>query len=86
MPGVALRRGLGRCAGSVTSWGSSLQTLRYWVTQAEVDAGDRPGTTTSDAKKLVALEREVRKARRANYILRTASAFFAAALDRPHAR
>jgi len=57
--------------------------LRNWVSQAEVDAGERPGTTSDEARRLVELEREVRELRRANEILKTASAFFAAAeLDR----
>lgn len=60
------------------------ETLRGWVAQAEVDAGDRPGTTTSDAQRLAELERENRELRRANAILKSASAFFAAELDRPH--
>ncbi len=51
--------------------------------QAEVDAGHRPGTTTNDGQRLTDLERENRELRRANHILRTASAFFAAELDRP---
>jgi transposase len=59
------------------------ETLRGWVQQAEIDGGTRPGTTTSDAARLVELEREVRELRRANAILRSASAFFAAELDRP---
>jgi transposase len=59
------------------------ETLRNWVRQAEVDEGRRAGTSTSDAQRLADLEREVRELRRANEILRTASAFFAAAeLDR----
>jgi transposase len=59
------------------------ETLRNWVRQAEVDEGRRPGTSTSDAQRLAELERENRELRRANEILRTASAFFAAAeLDR----
>lgn len=57
--------------------GINPETLRNWVTQAEVDAGDRPGTTTSDAQRLAELERENRELRRANAILRSASAFFA---------
>lgn len=58
-------------------------TLRSWVRQAEVDNGVRPGTTSGDADRLAQLERENRELRRANEILRTASAFFAAAeLDR----
>ena len=59
------------------------ETLRNWVRQAEVDGGVRAGTTTDDAKRLAELEQENRELRRANHILRTASAFFAAELDRP---
>jgi len=59
------------------------ETLRTWVRQAEIDEGDRPGTTTSDAERLAELEKEVRELRRANAILKSASAFFAAELDRP---
>ena len=66
--------------------GINPETLRGWVSQAEVDAGERPGTTTSDAARLAELEREVRELRRANAILRSASAFFAAELDRPQSR
>lgn len=62
--------------------GINPETLRNWVTQAEVDAGDRPGITTSDAQRLAEREREHRELRRANAILRSASAFFAAELDR----
>jgi transposase len=59
------------------------ETLRNWVRQAEIDGGVRPGTTTDEAKRLAELERENRELKRANEILRTASAFFAAAeLDR----
>ena len=59
------------------------EALRSWVRQAEVDGGVRPGTTTEDATRIAALEREVRELRRANEILRTSAAFFAAAeLDR----
>ena len=63
--------------------GINPETLRNWVTQAEIDEGHRPGTTTDDATRLAELEREVRELRRANAILRSASAFFAAELDRP---
>jgi transposase len=63
--------------------GINPETLRNWVVQAEVDAGHRPGTTTDDATRLVELERENRELRRANAILKSASAFFAAELDRP---
>jgi transposase-like protein len=59
------------------------QTLLDWVKRTEVDAGQRPGTTTEEAKRIKELEREVKELRRANDILRTASAFFAQAeLDR----
>jgi transposase len=63
--------------------GVNPETLRNWVTQAEIDEGHRPGVTTEDAARIADLEREVRELRRANEILKTASAFFAAAeLDR----
>ena len=59
------------------------QTLLEWVKRAEIDAGERPGTTTAEAQRLKELERENKELRRANDILRTASAFFAQAeLDR----
>jgi len=74
-------------SGAVTRIGEQLginpETLRGWANQAEVDAGSRGGTTTSDAARLGELERENRELRRANAILRSASAFFAAELDRP---
>ena len=66
--------------------GINPETLRGWVSQAEVDEGTRPGTTTTDAQRLVELEREVRELRRANHILKTSAAFFAAELDRPNPR
>jgi transposase len=59
------------------------EALRVWVKQAETDAGVRPGTTSSDAERLAALERENRELRRANQILKSAASFFAAELDRP---
>jgi transposase len=59
------------------------ETLRGWVEQAERDAGTRPGATTEENGELVRLRRENAELRRANEILKTASAFFAAAeLDR----
>ena len=72
----------GACRRIGEQLGINPETLRGWVQQAEIDAGDRPGTTTSDAQRLAELEREVRELRRANAILRSASAFFAAELDR----
>ena len=63
--------------------GINAETLRNWVIQAEVDEGHRAGVTSEEAQRIAALEREVKELRRANEILRTASAFFAAAeLDR----
>ncbi len=67
-------------------FGVSPETLRKWVRRAEVDEGLRPGLTTSERERLKALEREVRELRRANEILKSASAFFAAELDRPPTR
>lgn len=66
--------------------GINPETLRGWVNQVEIDAGDRPGTTSSDAQRPAELERENRELRRANAILRSASAFFAAERDRPSTR
>ena len=63
--------------------GINPETLRNWVIQAEIDEGTRPGTTTDDATRLAELEREVRELRRVNAISKSASAFFAAELDRP---
>ncbi len=63
--------------------GCTAETLRKWVRQAERDLGRRDGVTTSDRERLKALERENRELKRANDILRTASAYFAQAeLDR----
>ena len=57
--------------------------LLDWVKQAEVDSGSRPGVSTSEAQRIKDLEREVKELRRANEILKLASAFFAQAeLDR----
>jgi transposase len=53
------------------------QTLLDWVKRAEVDGGTRPGVTTVDAQRIRDLEREVKELRRANEILKVASAFFA---------
>jgi len=51
--------------------------VRKWVRQAEVDAGQRPGTATEEAAEIKRLKREVAELRRANEILKAASAFFA---------
>src|SRR5690606_31329175 len=57
------------------------EALRTWVRQVEVDGGQRPGTTTSDAQGMAERERENRELRRANEILQAASAYFARELD-----
>ena len=63
--------------------GCTAETLRKWVRRAERDQGLREGLTSSDRERLKALERENRELKRANEILRKASAFFAQAeLDR----
>jgi len=63
--------------------GCTPETLRKWVQRAEIDDGRRPGRTTSELEELKALKRENRELKRANEILKTASAFFAQAeLDR----
>jgi transposase len=62
----------------------SPETLRKWVRQAEIDDGSRPGRTSEEIAEIRALKREVAELRRANEILKAASAFFAAELDRPH--
>jgi transposase len=59
------------------------ETVRKWVRRAEVDAGARPVTTSEESAELKRLRRENAELKRANAILRTASAFFAAELDRP---
>jgi transposase len=82
-----LREETGETQGSVKRVADQLdvgvESLRSWVKQAEIDGGRRAGTTTADAARLKELEQENRELRRANAILRSASAFFAAELDRP---
>ena len=70
--------------GSIASKiGCTAETLRKWVRAVERDSGRRPGLTTDEKQRLKDLEREVRELKRANEILRKASAFFAQAeLDR----
>jgi transposase len=57
------------------------EALRGWVKQAEVDNGSRPGITSGDQRRIAELERENRELRRANEILKVASAYFARELD-----
>jgi transposase len=59
------------------------ETLRKWVRRAQVDAGQRSGVTSDESAELKRLKRENAELRRANEILKAASAFFAAELDRP---
>ena len=59
------------------------ETVRKWCRQAQVDSGKRPGVSTEEAAELKRLKRENAELKRANAILRSASAFFAAELDRP---
>ena len=69
-----------RVAGQL---GYGVESVRAWVRQADIDDGERPGTTTADRQRIKELEQEVRELRRVNAILKSASAFFAAELDRP---
>ena len=61
--------------------GIGTETLREWVTRAEVDGGRRPGVPTEQQRRLAELERENRELRRANEILKAAASFFARELD-----
>ena len=83
----ALRAELGTRQGTVKrvaeQLGIGVESVRQWVQQADVDAGAAPGTTSADAERIKQLEQENRELKRANAILKSASAFFAAELDRP---
>jgi len=63
--------------------GVSNRALRYWVHEAQEAEGPPPGLTRAEREHMKALERENRELRRSNEILKAASAFFAAELDRP---
>ncbi len=63
---------------------TTAESLRKWVRQAQVDAGARDGTSSTESEELRRLRRENADLKRANGILRAASVFFAAELDRPH--
>jgi transposase len=84
---LQLRKELGSEQGTVgrvaRQLGIGVESLRGWVKQREVDGGFKPGLTTADSEELKALRQEVRELRRANEILKRASSFFAAELDRP---
>ena len=82
-----LRKELGTEHGTVyrvaNQLGYGVESVRAWVRQADVDEGARAGTSSDEAARVKALEQEVKELRRANAILKSASAFFAAELDRP---
>jgi len=63
--------------------GVNSETLRKWLRRSEVDAGTRPGVSSVEQAEIRRLKKENAELRRTNEILRTASAFFAAELDRP---
>ncbi len=85
---VRQARGEGRGQGAVqrvaAQMGYGVESVRGWVKQADIDDGAETGVSTEEAARIKALEAENRELRRANEILRKASAFFAAELDRPH--
>lgn len=62
----------------------SAETVRKWFRQVQIDGGARPGVSTEESAELKRLRRENAELKRANGILKAASAFFAAELDRPH--
>ncbi len=66
--------------------GPTPETVRKWVRQAEIDGGTRSGLTTEEAAEVKRLKRENAELRRANEILKAASAFFGAELDRQSRR
>ncbi len=82
-----LRKELGTSHGTIQrvadQIGCGVESLRTWVKQAEVDDGVEPGLSSVEAKRIKELEQENRELRRANDLLKRASAFFAAELDRP---
>jgi transposase len=82
-----LRKELGTEHGTIQrvaeQLGIGVESVASWVKQADIDDGVKPGLSTDDAARIKELEQEVRELRRANAILESASAFFAAELDRP---
>ena len=74
-------KGHGELARVGRQLGVHPEALRSWVKQAEIDGGERPGVTSGDKQRIAELEREVRELRRANEILKAASAYFARELD-----
>ena len=85
---LQLRKELGTEHGTIQrvadQLGYGVETVRKWVKRADVAEGVKPGRSSEDAARMRALEQENRELRRANEILRKASAYFAQAeLDRP---
>lgn len=82
-----LRKELGHDHGVIQrvarQLGYGVESVRLWERQADIDDGLAAGTTTAEAQRIKDLEQEVKELRRTNAILRSASAFFAAELDRP---
>ena len=82
-----LRKELGTTHGTIQrvadQIGCGVESLRTWVKQSDIDKGVEPGVTTARARRIRELEQENRELRRANDLLKRASAFFAAELDRP---
>lgn len=82
-----LRKELGTKHGTIQrvadQIGCGVESLRTWVKQADIDDGVEAGVTSVEAARVKELEQEVRELRRANDLLKRASAFFAAELDRP---
>ncbi len=82
-----LRKELGTSQGTVKrvadQLGYGVESVRTWVRQSDIDSGEAPGTTSGDKVRIKTLEQENKELRRAIEILRRASAFFAAELDRP---
>ena len=82
-----LRKELGRSQGTVVrvaeQLGYGVESVRLWVRQTDIDSGDAAGMSSADRAEMRSLEQENRELRRANEILKRASAFFAAELDRP---
>jgi transposase len=74
-------KGHGEIARVAGQLGVHREALRTWIRQDEIDGGHRPGTTTGDKQRIAELERENRELRRANEILKAASAYFARELD-----
>ena len=82
-----LRKELGTSQGTVVrvaeQLGYGVESVRLRVRQTDIDSGDAAGISSADRAKMKSLEQENRELRRANEILKRASAFFAAELDRP---